>query len=124
MYFLNEERFNRLAQKYHAEYSQGKPFPHVVIDDFLPEEILDEVANEFPAPGQVDWQEFYNAEEKKLALRDETQMGHKTRLLLYQLNASVFINFLEILTGIDGLIPDPYFGGGSLHQIVAIFQIS
>ena len=25
--------------------------------------------------------------------------------------------FLEALTGIEGLIPDPYFGGGGLHQI-------
>jgi len=100
MYLLNEERFERLAQKYHAEYSQGKPFPQVVVDDFLHEEIPDEVANEFPAPGQLDWREFYNAEEKKLALRNETQMDHKTRLLLYQMNASVFINFFETPTGI------------------------
>ena len=44
-------------------------------------------------------------------------MGDQTRLLLYQLNGSVFLQFLEQLTGIDGLIPDPYFGGGGLHQI-------
>ena len=29
------------------------------------------------------------------------------------------LGFLEALTGIDGLIPDPYFGGGALHQIPA-----
>jgi Rps23 Pro-64 3,4-dihydroxylase Tpa1-like proline 4-hydroxylase len=28
------------------------------------------------------------------------------------------LGFLETLTGIDGLVPDPYFGGGALHQIV------
>ena len=27
------------------------------------------------------------------------------------------IQFLETLTGIDGVIPDPYFVGGGLHQI-------
>jgi Rps23 Pro-64 3,4-dihydroxylase Tpa1-like proline 4-hydroxylase len=44
-------------------------------------------------------------------------MGKATRLLLYQLNSATFINFLEELTGIDGIIPDPHFVGGGLHQI-------
>ena len=44
-------------------------------------------------------------------------MGEKTRLLLYQLNSSIFVNFLEKLTGIKGIIPDPHFVGGGLHQI-------
>lgn len=44
-------------------------------------------------------------------------MGDTTRLLLYQLNSSVFIEFLENLTGINGIIPDPHLEGGGLHQI-------
>ncbi len=39
------------------------------------------------------------------------------RDVLYQFNSSAVINFLEELTGIDGLIPDPHFEGGGLHQI-------
>ena len=44
-------------------------------------------------------------------------MGDATRFLLYQLNSSIFISFLEKLTGIPGIIPDPHFQGGGLHQI-------
>lgn len=44
-------------------------------------------------------------------------MGDATRMLLYSFNSSTFITFLEILTGIDGIIPDPHFEGGGLHQI-------
>lgn len=44
-------------------------------------------------------------------------MGEMTRSLLYQLNSSTFITFLERLTNVDGLIPDPHFVGGGLHQI-------
>jgi Rps23 Pro-64 3,4-dihydroxylase Tpa1-like proline 4-hydroxylase len=29
----------------------------------------------------------------------------------------VFIDFLETLTGITGLLPDPHLWGGGLHQI-------
>ena len=32
-------------------------------------------------------------------------------------NSSAFTKFLENLTGIEGLIPDPHFRGGGLHQV-------
>ncbi len=44
-------------------------------------------------------------------------MGPATRRLLAELNSATFIDFLERLTGIEGLIPDPHFEGGGLHQI-------
>jgi Rps23 Pro-64 3,4-dihydroxylase Tpa1-like proline 4-hydroxylase len=93
------------------------PFAHIVIDNFLPDSILNEVLNEFPNPDEIQWKEFDNKSEKKLASVSEQQMGHATRFLLYQLNSSTFITFLEKLTGIDGIIPDPHFVGGGLHQI-------
>ena len=34
------------------------------------------------------------------------------------MNSASFIQFLENLTGIDGIIPDPYYRGGGIHQIV------
>lgn len=107
----------KLAIKYREEYHQAKPFPHVVIDNFLPESVLDGVFNEFPKIDSINWQKFDAPEEKKLAAKQEQQMGDNTRLLLYQLNSSTLVNFLEALTGIDGIIPDPHFEGGGLHQI-------
>ena len=35
-----------------------------------------------------------------------------------QFNSSTFVDFLERLTGITGIIPDPHFRGGGLHQIL------
>jgi Rps23 Pro-64 3,4-dihydroxylase Tpa1-like proline 4-hydroxylase len=106
-----------LAHQYQQAYAQAQPFPHVVIDNFLPEPILAAVLAEFPTPEQIQWQSFQNKAEKKLASKDEQQMGDATRFLLYQFNSSTFISFLEELTGIRGIIPDPHFEGGGLHQI-------
>lgn len=117
MSHLDPNYLENLAIKHRDTYSQAKPFPHVVIDNFLPEFLLNDILEEFPKPGEINWQKFDNPAEKKLASTKETQMGEKTRILLHQLNSSVFMSFLEILTGIDGLIPDPYFMGGGLHQI-------
>ena len=114
---LDPHYLKNLAIKYREAYSQAKPFPHITIDNFLPESLLDNILSEFPSVQSIDWQKFDAPAEKKLTAKDELQMGDYTRLLLYQLNSSVFISFLEELTGIDGLIPDPHFEGGGLHQI-------
>jgi 2OG-Fe(II) oxygenase superfamily len=117
LFVLDPERLERLAKEDCRSYADAQPFPHIVLDDFLPAEVLRRVVSEFPKPGQINWIDYETAEEKKLASKEETQMRPWTRLLLYQLNSSVFLNFLEQLTGIEGLIPDPYFWGGGLHQI-------
>jgi Rps23 Pro-64 3,4-dihydroxylase Tpa1-like proline 4-hydroxylase len=106
-----------LSETHAPAYATAAPFPHIVIDNFLPEAILDEILTEFPDPKQIAWKSFANQAEKKLASRDEKQMGDATRFLLYQFNSSTFISFLEKLTGIPGVIPDPHFEGGGLHQI-------
>lgn len=118
MFRFDQDYLKNLAFKYREEYAQAKPFPHIVIDNFLPDEsILDQILEEYPKAEDIDWQKFENKAEKKLANKHERYMGNYTRFLLYQFNSSTFISFLESLTGIDGIIPDPHFEGGGLHQI-------
>ena len=117
MFRVDADKLNELALKHREEYANAKPFPHIVIDNFLPEEVLNDILNEYPKAGDIDWQKFENKAEKKLANKHERYMGDHTRSLLYQLNSSTFITFLETLTGIQGIIPDPHFEGGGLHQI-------
>ncbi len=116
-YSLDPNYLKELATNYHQDYLNAEPFPHIVIDDFLPPEILEQILEEFPKPKSINWTSFENKSEKKLASTSELQMGETTRFLLYQLNSSIFIDFLEKLTGINGIIPDPHFLGGGLHQI-------
>ncbi len=114
---LDVDHLNHLIEIYRSEYSQASPFPNLVIDDFLPPSVLEAILNEFPQAKSGNWQNFENTAEKKLVSTHELHMGELTRFLLYQLNSSTFLSFLEQLTGIDGLIPDPHFVGGGLHQI-------
>lgn len=117
MFRIDADKLNELTLKHRDEYANAQPFPHIVIDNFFPEEVLKDILNEYPKSGDIDWQKFENKAEKKLANKHERYMGNYTRSLLYQLNSSTFISFLETLTGIDGIIPDPHFEGGGLHQI-------
>ena len=101
-----------------ALYANGKPFPHVVFDNFFDPAILDLVLSEFPKPGEIKWQRFDNEREIKLASAAESSFGPVTRLFLYHLNSITFLEFIGRVTGIQNLIPDPCFDGGGLHQIV------
>jgi Rps23 Pro-64 3,4-dihydroxylase Tpa1-like proline 4-hydroxylase len=117
-FYFDPTYLSDLSERFAAQYHATRPFPHVVIDDFIPDpRVVDEVIAEFPAPGSLDWIQYNQATEKKLASRDEAKLGPATRHLLHEFNSSNFCIFLEKLTGIEGIVPDPYFWGGGLHQI-------
>jgi Rps23 Pro-64 3,4-dihydroxylase Tpa1-like proline 4-hydroxylase len=116
-FHFEREHLASLAESRREAYAAAQPFPHVVIDDFLPDEVLDDVLAEFPSPQQADWFAFDSPTERKLATKDDSTMGEATRHLLAELNSAPVIDFLERMTGIEGLVPDPHFTGGGLHQI-------
>ena len=115
---FDRDQLLAVAEAHHAEYLSATPFGHVVLDGFCPEWILDEVLSEFPSPEQEAWQRFESDNERKLASVGDRGMGHATRQLLAEFNSATFLDFLGELTGIAGLVPDPYFEGGGMHQIV------
>ena len=119
MYFkednLDPERFGKEKS---AEYQNNKPFPHIVLHDFFREEILDAVLEEFPDLRKSEGKLSYdNEHELKLASRGEEHFGPRTKSFVHFLNSRPFIVLLEEMTGIDGLIPDPHFFGGGLHEL-------
>jgi hypothetical protein len=110
------EHLQQLARRLHPDFVSADPFPHMVIDDLLPESTLRTLIDSFPEPGPA-WQHFDDPHQLKYALRDEESIPDPIRSVLRQFNAQVFVEFLETLTGITGLIPDPHLLGGGLHQI-------
>ena len=101
-----------------AAFTAATPFPHVVIDDFLPAEMATAAAVAFPSPDG--WFTFHTATEpKKSALADSWRMPDDVRHVLAELNGAVALNWLEHLTSIGGLIPDPHYVGGGMHQTVS-----
>ena len=108
---------DKLAHDNAAKYAANKPFPHIYFDNFLPVEPLEAALAAFPEPKQLPWNEFSNANEKKLAFDKVEKLPAAIRDILFFLNSRPMINFLEVLTGIDGVIPDPHYVGGGLHQI-------
>lgn len=111
-------RLQQLAESSAERYRQASPFPHIYFDDFLPIEAAEAALCEFPEPRQISWEQFDNPLERKLAFGTVEKLPPGPRDVLYFLNSRPMLRFLETLTGIEGVIPDPYFEGGGLHQIV------
>ena len=112
------------ADTHAAAYKSGYPFPHIVIDEFLPARTLETALKEYPTPSQImDWRQIEAKDAKgriaqslKLGYNNEQKMPSVLRDLIYTMNSGAFIRYLEHLTGIPNLLPDPHLVGGGLHQ--------
>jgi len=101
------------------DYAAAKPFPHVVIDDFLPEPVAARILDEFPSTTAPVWDHYDKSiYSKKLAANREEQVGAFVYRVLQDMNGADCLAFLERLTGIPGLVPDPRLEGGGLHAIL------
>jgi hypothetical protein len=119
MTFINKsvEELKAFAQSRREEYLSGDPFPNIYFDDFFIPERIDEVLEEFPDLTRKADIAFNDPNQVKLASKGEYRFGPRTKEFMHYLNSQPFLEFLSILTGIENLIPDPFFDGGGCHQI-------
>jgi hypothetical protein len=101
-----------------ARYAAARPGPHIAIDGLFPPQVLDQVCAEI-ATIEVDPEKNFYSTYLKRRISDLNRLPPATRQLVSDLNSANFIAFLEKLTGIEGLVPDPHLEGGGLHQIGA-----
>jgi Rps23 Pro-64 3,4-dihydroxylase Tpa1-like proline 4-hydroxylase len=105
-----------LGKEKREAYQNAKPFPHVYFDDFLPVEAAEAALKDFPEPKLLPWTEFNQPTQRKLSFNFVEKLPLSIRNVLYFLNSRPMLKFLEALTGIEGIISDPYYAGGGLHQ--------
>ena len=57
-----------------SKWQNGKPFNHLVIDNFMPEDVAEEVARQFPQADSDFWYEYSNPLEIKKIEYSENPM--------------------------------------------------
>jgi len=97
-------------------FQMTSPFPHVVIDGFLNHDLAQELREHFPEP-TPNWYAYENHFEVKRATDNWNDMGPLHYQTLLMLQGQQMIALLEWMTGIKGLIGDPWLRGGGLHYI-------
>lgn len=121
--FAADDAFASGAGELAAAYRSAEPFPHIVLDDVFRADVLRAVVDEIPSPVR-DPERLFRRHDPgvtigKFAYRNVPELGPASIALINTLNAQPFLDFLTALTGIEGLIPDPYLSGGGFHLIVA-----
>jgi hypothetical protein len=114
--FFAPEALAEKGRALHDRYVSAEPFPHVALDGFFPEEAVRAAARAVPAP-DARWVRRERDEAVKWGLPHEHLMPEPLRALIRELQSGAFLGFLTELTGIRGLISDPYLEGGGVHQI-------
>lgn len=114
---FDADKILQLARDNHEKYINADPFPHIYFDNFAVPEKIQAALDAFPKPKDLEFYEYNNPLEKKLAFDRVASMPEAIANVLHEMNQPVFLRFLEELTGIEGLISDPYYRGGGIHQI-------
>lgn len=90
-FYFDKPKLLALAEQYKDAYQHNDPFPHVVIDNFLPTEVAERILAEFPKPDDdTVWQQRFedaNTQNLKLACEDDTRIPDFTRHVLSQFNS-------------------------------------
>jgi len=111
------ESLDRVAADNRERYASAAPFPHIAIDDFLDPVLLDHVLAEFRNRPRASGFIMDDRYQHKWACNRMRDMGPHTRALIQFLNGQEITGFLERLTGIEGLVPDPQLAGGGMHEL-------
>jgi len=102
-------------------YQGAAPFAHTAIDDMFNPDYLRRVVAEVPSPlehGHLFNADVQHLQEHKFAWRDIPKLGPQTHAFLGFLGSKPFLEYLTALTGVAGLMPDPYMWGAGFHQIL------
>ena len=103
-----------------------KPFPHVVIDDFLPKTLANALVENFPEPDSGYWKRTDNDHTHNkhvqnhvfgTAILKDLAFPQVTRQVMQELNSGCFMWFLRLLSGIEGIVGDPYSVEGGYHLV-------
>jgi len=113
---LDYVKLNELAEEKSAEFKNADSYPHIVIDNLFREDIVLSAFNSAPKPDETFYR-YNNPLEKKFAKDKVYELPESMQKILYELNSARFLLFLEKLTGINGLVSDPYYRGGGVHYM-------
>tara|TARA_B100000795_G_scaffold196971_1_gene150977 strand:+ start:275 stop:1054 length:780 start_codon:yes stop_codon:yes gene_type:complete len=114
---FDDKKYHRLASDNKKIYVKNKPFPHIYFDNFLPKKIALSLSKDYPKINKIEkidknWKIHKNKNVLRYLLEDSSLFKKNLKVFSMLTNSRKFLLFLETLTGLESIIPDPYFVGG------------
>ena len=114
---MDPKAARRVGDELSQRYCFADPFPHIVLDNFLPEPVIRRALDNFPLEQLQSDRVFemgYAGLHKRQIMPENCNQA--ARGLFHFFNSQPMLEFLEGISAIQGLIPDPYFIGGGYHE--------
>jgi Rps23 Pro-64 3,4-dihydroxylase Tpa1-like proline 4-hydroxylase len=109
-----------------AIYHENKPIPYIYIDDFFPHDVAINASKEFPEYTSANdnassgWHKSeLNCQYRKLENMQQYLLPSTIHYIITFMQSGIFIKFLEVITGIPNLLPDPHLYGAGMHQTLS-----
>ncbi len=110
--FINFENIDKNITSISKQYLISKPFPNIVIDNFLKDDCITNTLEGFK---NVNWASYNHFNEKKCGNKTN-KFEPSLQKTIEACNSKEFIHRLERITGISNLIPDHELGSGGVHR--------
>lgn len=117
---LDAQQAKDIGSLLSEDYAQALPFPHAVIDDIFPTAFTQLLLDHFPQDPKAHdkvYEKGYGGTHKRQISPYDCDETLRAAFALF--NSAPMLQFIEALTGMKGLLPDPYFAGGGLHETSA-----
>ena len=103
---------SQLASSHRESYQSASPWPHVVVDDLIDPALIAAAEREELEPSlNLEVERTY----RKVKAESPEPKGPAATKILESIGSADFVAFLEGLTGVTGLIPDPTHYWAGLH---------
>lgn len=113
---LIDSRVETLVSQHAQQFARHEPFRHVVIDDFLDNAFAARLLAEFPAFEHGNALNEAGEPGGKSTVERIRDLGPAYVKLDDLIKSSDFLHLVGRLTGIEGLMYDPYYFGGGTHE--------
>lgn len=116
-FYLSSTKAREIGESLMGDYAFAEPFPHAILDNFLPQAMAENLLAHFPKDQKVHdkvYEKGYGGTHKRQISPYDCDEYMRAAFAFF--NSPAMLRFVEGITNIKGLLPDPYFTGGGLHE--------
>ena len=114
--YLDLESLESRTDDAKRAFETASPFKHIAFKGLVRDERLAELEEAFPPEEWPSWDDTDHGHQRyKMSCGDISKLPSPLANLVHELNSGPFLSWLERVTGIDQLLPDPHLIGGGLH---------